>query len=276
MENPNKYQSINQKINQSVRYYRVPSTADKSAVLNSLLTKIRSRQEAQAVKFPLNPKLTWYAAAAAAVILAVLLLTGRETFRNDTQQALSLRLNDSFRIILAEESAVSQSRLLNSNRVRLTGEAYFEVEKGNSFRVMTSAGNVEVLGTRFLVKEAGNGMEVRCYEGSVQVSVRKAARTLQPGDKVVVREEKMDYEVFSGENYPPVALFHASYVDVEIGKVMEDMEDFFGIRIVRTFSEQRFYTGTFHTGSLDNALLLLCEPLGLKFSIANNGVVIQK
>lgn len=276
MENANTYQSINRKINQSVRYYRIPSTVDKSAVLNSLLLKIRSRQKPEFHKSTVIRQLKWYAAAAAAVILAVMLLTGHETFRNDTQQALSFRLNESFRIVLAEGSTLSQPKLLRSNRVRLTGEAYFEVEKGHSFRVKTTAGSVEVLGTRFLVKETGDGMEVKCYEGSVRVSNQDAALMLQPGDKAVVSHTNMNHQVFTGESYPQVALFQASYVDVEIGKVIADLEDFFDIRIVRTFSEQRFYTGAFYTGSPGTALLLLCEPLGLKFSIENNRVTIQK
>lgn len=276
MENSKKYQSINQKINQSVRYYRIPSFVDKEAVLNSLLLKIRSRQKPETYKSVVIRQIMWYAAAAAAVILAVILLTGRETFRNDTEQALSFRLNESFRIVLAEGSSLSQPRLLKSNRVRLTGEAYFEVEKGNSYRVTTTAGSVEVLGTRFLVKETGDGMEVKCYDGSVLVSNRDAARILQPGNMAVVSDKNLDYEVFTGESYPQVAIFQASYADVEIGRIIADLEDFFGIRIVRNFAEQRFYTGTFHTGSHRTALLLLCEPLGLKFTIENQIVTIQK
>ena len=276
MENPNKYPSINQKINQSVRYYRVPSTADKSAVLNSLLTKIRSGQKPKTFGNHNVRQITWYAAAAAAVIFAVILFTGRDTFTNGTPQALSLRLDDSFRIILAEGSSVSRSRILKSDQVRLTGEAYFEVEKGNSFRVTTDAGNVKVLGTRFFVKEEGDDMEVRCYEGSVQVSRGKTAHTLQPGDKAVVIGKNMEMAALGEESFPPVALFQASYVDAEIGKVIADLENFFNLRIVRNFNEQRFYTGTFQTGSLDAALMFLCEPLGLKFSIENDRVNIQK
>ena len=59
----------------------------------------------------------------------------------------------------------------DTNRtLELNGEAFFDVEKGNTFTVKTSQGNVSVLGTEFNVNASVDFFRVSCYEGKVKVS----------------------------------------------------------------------------------------------------------
>src|SRR5690606_17662150 len=78
----------------------------------------------------------------------------------------------------------------NDNReVHLQGEAYFQVEKGNRFTVVTSAGNVSVLGTHFNVKQRGNYFEVTCFEGLVAVKT--------PTDSILLPAGK-NFQIING------------------------------------------------------------------------------
>ncbi|MEL6925691.1 MAG: FecR domain-containing protein, partial [Bacteroidota bacterium] len=54
--------------------------------------------------------------------------------------------------------------------VYLEGEAFFKVEKGSRFTVLTPSGKVEVLGTSFNVFARKGQLEVTCFTGKVRVS----------------------------------------------------------------------------------------------------------
>lgn len=55
-------------------------------------------------------------------------------------------------------------------KVKLEGEAYFEVKKGAAFIVSSSRGKVRVVGTKFNVTSRENFFQVECFEGKVEVS----------------------------------------------------------------------------------------------------------
>ena len=63
----------------------------------------------------------------------------------------------------------------------LEGEAYFKVQKGQTFSVNTTDGVVKVLGTHFNVKQRNNYFEVNCYEGLVSVTYNNETVKLPPG-----------------------------------------------------------------------------------------------
>jgi transmembrane sensor len=151
MEKKDKYQSINQKINRSVRYYRVPSSVEKSAALNSLLSKINSEPVGKPRKTAIYPWIRYAAVLipAALVIFAMLLYVTWGTHTNSGHEVMSFRLPDHSRVVLAPEATVSYNRLFNKRKLSLRGEGYFEVKTGNPFHVVTKSGKVKVLGHAF-------------------------------------------------------------------------------------------------------------------------------
>ena len=276
MEKQKKYQSINQSINQSVRYYRVPASVEKGTALNLLLNKI-SQTPAR------KPKMiymhTWFkmvsgVAAAAVVILAVLFFTGRESLMNTTLQAASYRLPDQSRVILAPGSSLRHHRYVNTRQVTLSGEGYFEVTRGTRFEVKTSGGMVRVLGTRFSVKEASHSLEVNCYEGRVEAVAGPEKQVLEAGQGAVVSSVGIEAHENAGNGYPSIAIFRAEYHQAELKEVLETLADFFGVDIAAENVAGRRYTGSFETGSIENALILTCEPFGLNFRMEGPGRII--
>ena len=278
MENTKKYQSINQSINQSVRHYRVPGSVEKGAALNLLLKKISNSPDAKPRTIHFHPWLRWAstAAAAAAVILAVIIFTGRETLTNPGQRAQAWRLSDDSRIILASGSSLSYNRHFRKRQVRLDGEAYFEVTPGNAFRVITPSGTVQVLGTRFdAIYEAGT-FEVYCYAGSVRVTAREGEQVLQSGEGAVATPAGLQAKYPVYVDYPALALFRAAYNQQTLSAIFQDLESFFGVSISGQSAGNRLYTGAFETGNLENALILICEPLGLEYTLGANHTITIK
>jgi transmembrane sensor len=278
MEEQKKYQSINHRINQSVRYYRVPSSVEKGAALNSLLKKIENSPGQQAKTINFNPILRWAAgiAAAAAIVVAIILFPAKQTIQNTTGQSFSYRLPDQSRVILTEGSLIEYSKAFKNREVKLIGEGYFEVATGKSFQVITSAGSVQVLGTRFSVNEKGEILEVKCYEGSVKAANNETGYVLQSGEGVRIKSTSVEVMALSDISYPTFALFNASYSNTEVKEIFNDMQLFFGVSIQPVYTGSRYYTGTFETGSLETALILLCEPLGFSFTFENDKMIVIK
>lgn len=278
MEGHRKYQEIEQRINQSVHSYRVPSTVDKSTALDLILKKIERREKPAYgfISIYRKPGLVATLAAAAALILVFLIFPARERISNTAvaEQSVSFRLPDESRVVLAPGSDVSFGKEFKTREVKLKGEGYFEVNPGNSFTVKTAKGNVEVLGTRFSVIGKNDTLRVECFEGSVKVSSNAGEELLKPGDAIMATQNNMEMMAAVKAEYPSFARFKASYNSIEIAAVFKDIEEFFGVQIEENINEKRLYTGTFETGSLETALTLLCVPLNLNYKLENQSKVI--
>jgi transmembrane sensor len=91
---------------------------------------------------------------------------------------------------------------LDARRVKLDGEAYFEVahHKNRPFIVDTEKEKVEVLGTHFNVNsyKADINTTVALLEGKVKVSLKEGATTvLKPGQQSVVTNGKMEIQTIN-------------------------------------------------------------------------------
>lgn len=79
----------------------------------------------------------------------------------------------------------------NERRVRITGEAYFEIrhDKTRPFRVLSDGQEVEVLGTKFNVNAYKDEAAVRTtlLEGSVQIRTGQKSGLLKPGFQAVLK-----------------------------------------------------------------------------------------
>lgn len=156
---------------------------------------------------PLPPKRTkwmWYAAASVVLLIAMgsFLFLKENSFETSYGQISTVKLPDGTSVTLNGNSVISYSplswSLFNTRKVRLEGEAFFDVEKKKvkgekvKFQVVTSNLNIEVLGTRFNVTDREAIETVVLEEGSVQVKIPNLEIPLQmvPGDFVGYDESK--------------------------------------------------------------------------------------
>ncbi|WP_339739781.1 FecR family protein [uncultured Sunxiuqinia sp.] len=152
-----------ERIEQVIRTYEVPELKEEKLVFNQILQKIeegKNQSKGKLSRLNVIYQLTIPVAASLILIFLLHVLFATSTIQNDSQEVQTLRLPDLSRVVLSQNSAASYPKYWWKREVKLTGEAYFEVEKGNKFTVETKNGQVEVLGTRFLVSEQDNQLTV--------------------------------------------------------------------------------------------------------------------
>jgi len=265
--NENK-QDLPLKADELIRSYRVPTRHSKQEALDKLLSKIGESDHTE--KVPVR-KINWFKAAVSvaatvAVVVTFWLFMAAETVSSAAGDTLAFRLPDDSRVVLHNESSLSYRKYFWKRNVKLEGEAYFEVEKGNGFRVTTENGNVEVLGTRFLVKEETNRFNVQCYQGKVKAGYSTESRILEPGTEFTGIQGKAEKKAFDADKgYPQFARFSKSFENTPLPEVLSEVEAFFGVKIQIDAIEGKSFSGTVETGSLESVLRIITEPLQLEF-----------
>lgn len=161
--------------------------------------------------------------------------------------------------------------------VKLKGEAYFDVSKGNSFQVVTSSGTVAVLGTEFNIRERNGTMEVSCYEGKVKVTDNQ--------NKSVILTQSKSVKIINGsiaENWTPEleeqpSWFQgeSSFHEASLENVLIELENQYDIQIQRNKDYQnRLYTGAFIHGNLQEAAKMIFLPMQLSYEIKSDSLIV--
>ena len=119
----------------------------------------------------------------------------------------TLQLLDGSTIRLNAGSKIKYKKDFNTNHRTLTlsGEAYFDVKKGNTpFVINTDYGQVTVLGTSFNVRARKDGFEVGVNSGIVKVSNDAQAVILRKGQMLDVdsKFDESNLQHLSYVNYP--------------------------------------------------------------------------
>ena len=100
-----------------------------------------------------------------------------------------ITMPDGSTVWLNSGTTISYSGNFSKKRlVELSGEAFFEVQKGNiPFEVITGFGTIRVLGTAFnVLAYPESGFSTTLENGSVQIdsNIKKQSLTMQPGQQV--------------------------------------------------------------------------------------------
>ena len=199
------------------------------------------------------------------------------TVKTLASNTASIELPDKSNVKLNAASSLKyKKRNWKKNReVSLVGEAYFKVEKGSQFDVVTWLGKVSVLGTQFNVKQRVNYFEVICYEGLVSVSYKgkeiklPAGKTFKLIDGAVVEGETNDsVPSWSEKNI-------SSFKSVPYSEVVKEFERQYNI-IVETnnIDIEQLFTGSFINSDEELALKSITLPLQLKYNKTNNTTIV--
>ena len=161
-----------------------PPAAKLQALWDKIETEVATPTVAKRRKLVPLRWVGYAAAACAAIILIVLNLRFNEVISTpiDNYSTASLPDNSEVEINPASTIEFNKKRWSDNREVALEGEAFFDVEKGEKFTVVTSLGKVEVLGTEFNVRARGGEFEVDCFEGRVKVALENGdVDTLEAG-----------------------------------------------------------------------------------------------
>lgn len=155
--------------------------------------------------------------------------------------------------------------------VRLEGEAFFEVEKGERFAVYSSLGTTEVLGTKFNIYARDLDYEVFCQSGKVGVSNDFSQQVvLLPGESVKLNIEQLEKEDANAEKEAILAWRNNefNYNTTPFSKVFDDLERHYGvtIRLSDDSIANETYTSVMtRPNTIDDALEALLTAYALEY-----------
>lgn len=231
----------------------------------------------------------WVASIAAIFLMGyfgMLQMEKPSVYTTASTDTISHNLPDNSVVTLNSQSSISvlEDSWESDRKVRLEGEAFFEVEPGSKFTVVTDYGEVTVLGTSFNVYARPSGFEVTCKTGSVKVSFKESEMTLKPGYKAYYTEFSKPSTDLSILKTVEVSVNEIGawregnfyYDGINLQEVINEMERQFDIEIdVSANLSGLFYNGYFSKMNLTEALQLVFIPMGLTFEMEGNQVNVQ-
>jgi ferric-dicitrate binding protein FerR (iron transport regulator) len=138
------------------------------------------KSKAKVIKFG-----AWQIAAAIAFLVASSLIYMRvhSTTHTTAEHVLAdVILPDGSKVKLNENSELSFNPYwwFAHRKVNFEGEAFFEVEKGSQFSVVSKNGTTSVLGTSFNINSRNNNYSVFCKTGRVMVENAQSKTVIEP------------------------------------------------------------------------------------------------
>lgn len=270
-KNSKDYQALN-KINEASKLLETPSY-NSEALFNNLKTKINSKQQDKA---PTVIKLipTWVYGVAASIVLAFGLfyyLNTNKHFETSFSEQLAVILPDNSKVQLNANSQLDfKSRNWDNNRVlNLNGEAFFDVENGTKFKVLTQQGVVEVLGTEFNVISRDDYFEVQCLEGKVRVESLTANKEaiLLPGKAIRILNKTAEEWDFILIDEPNWLLGESTFMNTPIAQVLLSIENQYNIHFdTSNIDLSKRFTGGFTHKDLNLALKTVFIPMEISYS----------
>jgi transmembrane sensor len=269
------------KINNSIRYFKVPAVKSKSDVLDSLLREIDELKIVQPVKNKVRSlyiSIGSFASAACLLLFIWYFAFSVETYNGLQGQNNVFYLPDHSKVTLNENSQVKFSKRFFDRNVSLQGEAYFEVEKGSKFTVKSQNGEVSVLGTKFRVSDSVNGFIVSCYEGKVAVKYKKDERLLLAGNQCVGEGNSIQVTKIEdpASKDKVIKVFHHTFMNVNVSEVWPVIEKHFGVTISTNMPQNKKFTGSFHTTNLQEVIEIICTSLDLNYEQVNDSEFVVK
>jgi transmembrane sensor len=224
-----------------------------------------------------------YGVAAVGIIIIMALFyfssDGTVNIQTQTAQKDKVTLPDASVVTLSAVSHLSFDEKTWSNQrvVRLEGEAFFDVQKGSTFDVITSSGTVRVVGTEFTVKDRKDFFEVVCYEGVVRVEAAQQSVELTPGKMFRVVMGIHAPLIASKVTTPPLLANESFFQSVPVEEVLQEFERQYGVKVTTNDVDvKQLFTGTFVHTDRELALKAISQPLGVTYSIENDHVVLRK
>ena len=188
-------------------------------------------------------------------------------------------LPDKSQVILNSGSKLvyKQSLFSGKRKAILEGEAFFKVEKKRkAFIVISDYARIEVLGTKFNVKNRSNGVKVSCQEGSVQVSntnIEKYKAVLKRGFATVFNDKSNPSKPFEIDSLEingwtnGVLIFNQT----PITEVIDELERSFNVSINRNDLVPEYtYNGEFDNMKVADIIAIIALSLDINLAIIDD------
>ena len=199
-----------------------------------------------------------------------------ETISTEYAQRETVILPDASEVILNAGSEISFStkKWDQQRNVRLDGEAFFKVAKGQKFTVSTEIGTVTVLGTQFNVEQRQGFFEVSCYEGLVSVQYNEQETRLKAGSSFIAFNGQIMESEELGTLQPSWVNDESSFKSIPLKFVLSELERQYDIEVTTDGIDTiQLFTGTFSNTNLNLALESISAPYQINYKIEGNKVL---
>tara|TARA_R110002072_G_scaffold135791_5_gene277493 strand:- start:2138 stop:3040 length:903 start_codon:yes stop_codon:yes gene_type:complete len=249
---------------------------DKESAWKQLSKKVK--KESKVISLFNYKSLLKYAAVLALIVTGFLYVTNLSTtLTAPLAEKKSFTLPDQSEVVLNAGSKIKYSKKSWDKQRTLTldGEAYFKVAKGETFDVNTTQGVVSVLGTQFNVQSRGTHFHVTCYEGKVAVVFNTTNIQLSAGDSVIIEEGEIISQQKVSTLQPGWMFDESSFENKPLWWVIEELQRQYKVTVTfENIDKNTRFTGAFTHTNLDAALKTICMPMGLTYTINQNGNVL--
>ncbi len=224
----------------------------------------------------------WKYAAAAVIFLAVAL--GAVTFLY--QKTVKTLPGEQLTVVLpngskAELNAASTLKYHPlkwrfDRTVQFRGEALFEVEKGEKFKVISDKGTTQVLGTSFNIFSRDEEYQVTCLTGKVKVtSTRNQSVILLPNTQVQLQNGKLVLQKnIQSENAVDWLNNRFFFPGTPLKDVIDEIERRYGVTIKMADElKDRNFAGNFRKMyNVEQVLDFVCKTMQVQFEKQSENV----
>ncbi|MBJ6366902.1 FecR family protein [Snuella sp. CAU 1569] len=194
-------------------------------------------------------------------------------------QKTTISLPDASSVTLNAKSSIvfNKKSWKHERDIRLEGEAFFKVAKGETFNVITKSGTVTVYGTQFNVKQRKNYFEVICYEGLVGVTHNSQETKLKPGDSFLIIDGKLIAKEKESQPSPSWLHNESTFKSLPYKEVLAEFERQYNVNITtKNIDTKQLFSGSFAHNNLDVALQSITLPLQVTYSKVNNTIILTR
>ena len=245
------------------------ATADPQAMWNDFSQKTIQSTELKEKKRTYSK----YLVVLAAVLLGSSLLyffKNKTTLDKTDLERKQILFADGSSATLGPNSTLSynSSNWQDNRTLELNGQAYFEVEKGSPFKVETSAGSIQVVGTKFDVLSVSKDLlRVQCMEGSVSVQNNQGKQVvLKAQNEVYLRNGSFGKISVIQGSIPEWLNNFQRYKSVSVPEFLKDLERLYGITANSDNQAADLqFTGGIPTNNLDKAISYFADTMEFKY-----------
>lgn len=205
------------------------------------------------------------------------------TIRTSIGGQYRVTLPDGTKVILNTATSLQYPTQFTGNerRVKLEGEAYFEVTKNvnKPFRVESNTQVLEVLGTSFnLSSYANNPIITTLIEGCVHLNDNGATTLLYADQQAVKRDDKYFIQKIEAGDY--TAWIHNQFIfnNSSLTETFAQLERWYDVTFEypNGVTGERIYAEIGRDRKLSEVIEVLEEVVNLKFTIKGRRVIVRK
>ena len=274
--------------------YSKPIEVDLDERFGEMESKMEAPKEAVIRQMP--SKFNWWRVAATFAFLIGSFFVWRNmnstapanlewvTVENIETQPEQIALSDNSRISLRGDSKITHPETFanNERRVKLEGEAFFEIEKDATkpFFVELESGLIRVLGTSFNIDENENQVSVFVKTGVVQFSTKENKVILKKGEIGIFnkKENTLKKQILSHSNEMAWLTKKFNFQNTPLNEAVENLSDVYdkSIRFENADMANCSLDINFDNEDLDSILESIASVFEMKIQKINEKEIIFK